>query len=87
MGLALDTAPAVELVDEHVGLVVGPGWEWGGCVCEEPVGIGVVHLYVHRRVFEEVRHPVKDTIASSVVEVGVTFVVDRRNGKRRGGGE
>ena len=71
--LTLDPAPPVQLVDEHVGFVIGPGWEWGGGVDEELLGHCVVDFDVHGRVFEEIGDPVDDAVAGVVVCVGVTF--------------
>ena len=86
--LALDDDRAVQLIDLHGGLVVRPGWERYGVVREEEGGHGVVDFDVHGRVFEEVGHPVEETVAGGVVIVWVTFVVDgSRKGEGRGGGE
>ena len=86
--LALDPAIPVQLVDEHVGLVVGPGGEKGGGVLIEEFRVCVVHFDVHGRVFEEIGHPVKDAVASMEVIVGLTLVLGGGGeGKGRGGGE
>lgn len=73
--LALDADPAVQLVDEHVGFVVGPGGERGGGVGVEVWGHGVVDFNVHGGVFEEVGDPVEDAVAGVEVVVWVALVV------------
>ena len=88
VGLALDAAPPVQLVDEHVGLVVGPGWERGARVREKELGVRVVHFDVHGVIFEDIGLPVEDAVAGVEVVVGVTLVLGGGGeGEGRGGGE
>ena len=88
VGLTLNTDPAVQFVDEHVGLVVGPGWQRGGRVGEEGavvVAHGVVELDIHGVVFEDVGDPVKDAIAGVEVVIGVALSLGD-GGECEGGG-